>query len=243
MPSKDDRTDPKNMHRNPHKQINVHQNLTKDEDQPEQNQIYNTNLESITNPYFGNQFLGQFINTPQVGYYADEAQFRLKSYYQDRLNESIRGLTLPEFHVPMIPVSYFGHQNNQYPGVGTGELGNLTIRFKLDRYLNNFCALLNWQFLKWDWSTGTSNQQIETVLPRNRPQKALEGLFIVSFLDANEDITRKIGYKIIIEQVPALSLSVDSPEEIDFECTFKVTDMDITQFVLGNPINLNSRIV
>jgi hypothetical protein len=243
MPEKDDRTDPKNDPRNPHKVLNKAQNNTPPDEQPEQNKIYNAPVESIANPYFGNQFMGQFINVPQTGYYADESHFRLRSYYQDRLNESIRGIQLPEFNVPMIAVPYFGMQNNQYPGVGDGELGSLTVRFKLDRYLNTYCAMLNWNFLKWDWSTGISNQQIETELPRDRPQKALEAEFIVEFLDANEDTSRKIAYKMIIDQVPGLSLAVDSPDEIDFECTFKITDMDVSQFVLGSPITHNTRVL
>ena len=69
----------------------------------------------------------------------------------------------------MVPVSYFAHQNAHYMGVGDGELGQITVRFVLDRYLNNYCALLNWSYLKYDWTFGGKNPD------ENFEDKDLEG--------------------------------------------------------------------
>jgi len=197
--------------------------------------ISNVNVESVTNTFFGNQFLGYFLMIPQVGYYQDGESKKLKSYITDRINESIRGLQLPETAIPMVPISYYAHQNEQYMGVGDGELGQISIRLKLDRYLQNYTSLLNWSYLKYDWTFGGKNPD------ENFDDRDLQGIFIVEFLDACEDRTRKLGYKVIIDSLPGLSLAVDSPEEVEFEVLFRVIDIDTSQFVMGSP--LQNRVV
>ncbi len=198
--------------------------------------IKNVEVESVTNPFLGNQFLGYFLKIPQIGYYQDAESKALKSYITDRINESIRGLRLPETAIAMIAIPYFAHQNEQYMGVGDGELGQISIRYKLDRYLQNYTALLNWSYLKYDWTFGGKN-------PNNQmTNRDLWGTFIVEFLDADENRTRKIGYKLIIDSLPGLDLSVDTTDEIDFEVLFRVVEIDTSQFVMGEPLNDSERI-
>ena len=199
--------------------------------------INNVNVESITNTFFGNQFLGYFLLIPQVGYYQDEASKSLKTYIVDRINESIRGVQLPETAITMVAVPYFGHQNEQYMGVGDGELGQISIRFKLDRYLQNYTSLLNWSFLKYDWTFGGKNPN------NNMTDRDLRGTFMVEFLDASEERTRKIAYKVIIDSLPGINLGVETPEELEYEALFRVVDVDISQFVMGEPLNDPQRIV
>lgn len=208
------------------------------ENTPDFKNIPNVKVESITNTYFGNQFLVYFLKIPQVGYYQDPENKSLRSYYIDRINESIRGVTLPEVNTTMIPISYFGHQNDYKMGVGDGELGRIGIRFKLDRYLNNYTSFINWQYLKYDWHSGGKN-------PKNnmKTQKDLEGTIVVSFLDTDEKITRQIGYKIIVDTVPGLTLGTDSPDEIEFDVGFRITDIDIEGFIMGHPLAEPTRIL
>ena len=110
--------------------------------------VPNSTVEPITNTFFGNQFIASFMKVPQTGYYQDAGSKSLKSYYIDMMNESIRGVTLPETSVPMIPISSYAHQNTYFKGVGDCELGTISIRFLLDRYMNNYTALLNWSLIK-----------------------------------------------------------------------------------------------
>lgn len=192
--------------------------------------IQNVDVEGITNPFFGNQFLAYFLRIPQVGFYQDPETKSLKSYITDRVNETVKGINLPESAIPMIPISYFAHQNAQYMGVGDGELGITTIRFVLDRYLQNYTSLLCWSFLKYDWTFGGKNPD------ENFSDKDLEGILIVEFLDADEDRTRKLGYRVILDSLPGLNLGVDSPEEIVFEASFRIIDVDTSQFIMGSPL-------
>jgi len=198
--------------------------------------IQNVEVEGITNPFFGNQFLAYFLKIPQVGYYQDPESRGLKSYVTDRVNESVRGVQLPETSIPMIGMTYFGHQNEQYMGVGDGELGQITVRFLLDRYLQNYTSLLNWSYLKYDWTFGGKNPD------ENFDDRDLQGIFVVEFLDADESRTRKLGYKIIIDSLPGLSLAVDTPEQVEFEALFRVIDIDTSQFVMGSPLKHRVRI-
>jgi hypothetical protein len=199
--------------------------------------ISNVEVESITNPFFGNQFLGYFLKVPQIGYYQDTESKSLKSYVIDRINESIRGIQLPDTAFPTVPISYFAHQNTNFMGVGDGELGNLSIRFQLDRYLQNYTSFLNWTYLKYDWTFGGKN-------PDNGfSDDDLQGTFVVQFLDADEERTRKIAYKVIIDVLPGMSLAVDSPDQIEFETSFKIVDIDPSQFVMGEPLQDTQRIV
>jgi hypothetical protein len=198
--------------------------------------IQNVEVESITNTFFGNQFLGYFLKIPQVGYYQDVESRALKSYLTDRVNESIRGVNLPETAVQMIAIPFYAHQNEQYMGVGDGELGQISVRFKLDRYLQNYTALLNWSYLKYDWTFGGKN-------PDNQmDDRDLWGTFITEFLDADEKRTRKIGYRLIIDSLPGLGLAVDSPEDIEYEVLFRVVEIDTSQFVMGEPLSDRVRI-
>lgn len=199
--------------------------------------IDNTQLESITNSFFGNQFLCYFLKIPQVGYYQDEESRTLKSYYTDRVNESIRGVQLPETSIPIIGIPYFGHQNSQFMGVGDGELGQITIRFLLDRYLNNYASFLNWSFLKYDWTFGGKNPD------ENFEDKDLYGTFMIEFLDAGEERTRKLGYKLIIDSLPGLNLATDNTDSIEFEALFRILDIDTSQFVEGTPLSDRVRIL
>jgi len=193
--------------------------------------IINVQVESVTNTFFGNQFLAYFLQIPQVGYYQDEESKTLKSYVTDRINESIRGVQLPETAIQMMSLPYFGHQTEKYMGIGDGELGQISIRLKLDRYLQNYTSLLNWSYLKYDWTFGGKN-------PNNQmTDHDLWGTFIVEFLDAEEQRTRKMGYKLLIDSLPGLPLAVDSPEEIEYEALFRVVEMDTSQFVMGEPLN------
>ena len=203
----------------------------------ESKNISNVEVESITNSFFGNQFITYFLTFPQVGYYQDTATRSLKSYIIDRINESIRGVQLPETAIPMVPMSYFGHQNEQFMGVGDGEMGIISVRFLLDRYLQNYTSLLNWSFLKYDWTFGGKNPD------ENLSDKDLQGVFVVEFLDADEERTRKIAYKVIVESVPGLALAVDSPEQVEYESTFKVVDIDTSQFIMGTPLQDRVRIL
>lgn len=193
--------------------------------------ISNVEIESITNPFYGNQFIGYFLKVPQVGYYQDPTSRSLKPYLTDRVNESIKGVQLPETSIPMIGIPYFGHQNEQYMGVGDGELGQISVRFLLDRYLQNYTSLLNWSYLKYDWTFGGKNPD------EGFSDRDLHGTFIVQFLDADEERTRKIGYKVIIDSLPGLSLAVDTPDEVVFEVMFRVLDIDTSQFVMGSPLS------
>jgi hypothetical protein len=200
--------------------------------------IQNVQFESITNPFFGSQFLTYFIKIPQTGYYQDKESKSLRSYFTDKINETIRGITLPEINTNMIALSYWGHQNDYKMGVGDGELGRISARFKLDRFLNNYTTFLNWQYLKYDWTYGGKN-------PTNgmKTQKDLEGIIIVDFLDSNEAITRQIGYKVIVDTVPSLTIGVDTPDEVEFEVGFRVTDIDLEKFIMGHPISDRQRIL
>jgi len=205
---------------------------------PEPKNIKNVEVEAITNTYFGNQFLVYFLKIPQVGYYQDPESKALRSYYIDRINETVRGVTLPEINTTMIPIAYWGHQNDYKMGVGDGELGRIAVRFKLDRYLNNYTAFINWQYLKYDWTFGGKN-------PKNnmKTQKDLEGIIVISFLDSTENITRQIGYKIIVDTVPGLTLAADTPDEIEFEVGFRITDIDLEKFIMGHPISDRQKIL
>jgi len=199
--------------------------------------IQNVEVEGITNPFFGNQFLAYFLTIPQVGHYQDEESKSLKSYVVDRINETIRGIVLPETVVPMIPISYYGHNNAHYMGVGDGELGVINIRFILDRYMQNYTSLLNWSYLKYDWTSGGKNPD------NNMNDKDLEGTLMVEFLDADEDRTRKLGYKVIIDSLPGINLGVDSPDQIEFDSAFRVVNVDTSQFVMGTPLQDRVRIL
>lgn len=205
---------------------------------PDYKNIPSVEVESITNTYFGNQFIAYFLKIPQVGYYQDPESKSLRSYYIDRINESIRGITLPEINTTMIPLSYFGHQNAYKMGVGDGELGRIGVRFKLDRYLNNYTAFINWQYLKYDWSFGGQNPKNQT--PQ---QKDLEGILVVDFLDSVEKVSRQIGYKVIVDTVPSLTLASDTPDEVEFEIGLRVTDIDIEKFIMGHPIANRQKIL
>lgn len=205
---------------------------------PDYKNIENVKIESITNTFFGNQFLSYFLKIPQVGYYQDPETKSLKTYVIDRINETIRGITLPQISVPMVPISYFGHQNDYKMGVGDGELGVITVRMKLDRYLLNYSSFVNWSYLKYDWTYGGVN-------PKNNMNtlKDLSGLLVVDFLDAEENITRQIAYKVIIDTVPPLSLASDTPDEIEFEIGLRITDIDIEKFIMGHPLSQRQRIL
>lgn len=205
---------------------------------PDYKNIPNVNVEAITNVFFGNQFLAYFLKIPQVGYYQDPESKSLRSYVIDRINESIRGIILPQVSTPMVALSYFGHQNDYKMGVGDGELGMISLRLKLDRYMNNYTSFLNWSYLKYDWTFGGKN-------PKNnmKKQSDLEGLLVAKFIDSEENMTRQIGYKVIIETVPPLTLSVDSPDEVEFEISLRVTDIDLEYFIMGHPISDRQKIL
>jgi len=198
--------------------------------------IKNVDVQSVTNTFFGNQFLGYFLKIPQVGYYQDMDTKALKPYVTDRINESIRGLQLPETAIPMMPIPFYAHQNEQYMGVGDGELGQISIRFKLDRFLQNYCSLLNWSYLKYDWTFGAKN-------PANQmDDRDIRGTFVVEFLDEEEKRTRKLAYKIVIDTLPGLPLGVETPDDLEFEALFRVLDIDTSQFVMGEPLSERVRI-
>lgn len=207
-------------------------------DPPDYKNVSNVRLEAITNPYFGNQFLSYFLKIPQVGYYQDPESKSLRSYNIDRINETIRGVVLPQVTTTMIAIPYFGHQNDYKMGVGDGELGTIAVKLKMDRFMNNYTSFLNWQYLKYDWTFGGKN-------PSNQMKKQmdLEGLLVAEFLDVEENITRQIGYKVIVDTVPALALGVDTPEEIEFEITLRVTDIDLEFFIMGHPISDRQKIL
>jgi hypothetical protein len=205
---------------------------------PDYKNIPNVNIEAITNTFFGNQFVVYFLKIPQVGHYQDPESKSLRSYNIDRINESIRGVVLPQFNTNMIAVSYFGHQHDYKMGVGDGELGIISVKMKMDRYLNNYTSFLNWQFLKYDWTFGGQNPKNNMV-----KQKDLEGILIADFLDTDEKVTRQIGFKTIIETVPPLSLAVDGPEEVEFEISLRITDMDLEYFIMGHPISDRQKIL
>jgi len=209
-----------------------------DWDDPEEaKNISNVNVEGVTNTFFGNQFLGYFLKIPQVGYYQDGQSKSLKSYLTDRINESIRGVTLPETAIQTIALAYYGHQNEQFMGVGDGELGQISIQLKMDRYLHNYTSFLNWSYLKYDWTFGAKN-------PDNQmSDRDLWGTFVVEFLDADEKRTRKLGYRLIIDSVPGLNLSVDTPDDVEYEVLFRVVDMDVSQFIMGSPLNDPQRLL
>ena len=103
--------------------------------------------------------------------------------------------------------------------------------------MQNYTSLLNWTYLKYDWTFGGKNPENEITTDRD-----LWGTFLVEFLDADEERTRKIGYKVLIENLPGLSLSVDSGEDIEYEVIFRVMDIDTSQFVMGSPLSDNVRI-
>jgi hypothetical protein len=193
--------------------------------------IDNVKIEEITNPFYGNQFIAYFTKIPQVGYYQSTNNKTLNLDYLDKLNETMRGITLPTTAIPMIPISFFGHQNDYKTGVGDGNLGSLSIRFKLDRYLNNYTALLQWSYLKYDWTYGgkNPNNKIDTL-------SDLEGIVMVDFLDAQEEITRRLAYKVVIENLPSLNLAVDTPEELEYDVLFLITDIDPNKFIVGQPL-------
>jgi hypothetical protein len=199
--------------------------------------IKNVNLESITNPFYGNQFLAYFIKIPQIGYDADRETKALKPYNVDRINESIRTVTLPETSVAMIPLTYYGHQNFYYMGVGDGELGQISINMKLDRYMYNYTSFIHWSYLKYDWTFGGKNPEFAF------SHKDMEGIFMVEFLDAGEERTRKLSYRLIIDSVTGLNMGVDTPDDIDFEVTLRVTDVDTSQFIMGEPLSERVRIL
>lgn len=199
--------------------------------------IDNVNLESITNSFYGNQFLTYFIKIPQTGYDADENSKSLRPYNIDRVNETIRSVTLPDTAVAMIPLTYYGHQNFFYAGVGDGELGQITINFKLDRYLNNYTVLTHWSYLKYDWTFGGQNPE------HGFSHKDLEGILMVEFLDADEKRTRKISYRLIIDSLTGITLGVDTPDDLNFDATFRVTDVDTSQFIMGEPLSERTRIL
>jgi hypothetical protein len=205
---------------------------------PEPKNILTVQQESITNTFFGNQFVGYFLKIPQVGYYQDAHSKSLRSYYVDRINESIRGIRLPDINTTMIALSYFGHQNDYKMGVGDGELGHIGVQLKLDKFLNNYTTFINWQYCKYDWTFGGKN-------PINdmKKQMDLEGIIVVDFIDSTENISRQIGYKVIIDSVPGLSLTTSTPEEIDFEISLRITDIDIEKFVMGHPLSDKQRIL
>jgi hypothetical protein len=62
-------------------------------------------------------------------------------------------------------------------------------------------------------------------------------------LDVTENRTRKIAYKVIIDNLPGLSLDTETPEETSFDIALKIVDFDISQFVMGDPLNNKTRIV
>lgn len=188
--------------------------------------IKNTQLEGVTNTFFGNQFLSYFNKIPQIGHYANVETKSLKGYYVDRINESITGTTLPDISVPSTDLSYYGHQNVPFASAGDGNLGTILVRIKLDRYLNNYTALANWSYLKYDWTQGGRNFEFSN--------QELEGIFYVEFIDGEENITRRIKYKVWIENLPSISLAVNTPDEIDFDVTLKVTDINLNEFIEGS---------
>ena len=198
--------------------------------------IQNVDFESITNSFFANQFIGYFLKIPQFGYYSDNGLKSLKPYFVDRINESIRGIQTPDVSVPVIAASYFAHQNTHFMGVGDGELGMITIRFLLDRYLNNYCSFLNWSFLKYDWTFGGKNPNVQF------SDLDLQGIFSVEFLDSGEKRTRKILYKVLVDAVPGLALGTDTPDQVEFQANFRITDIDISQFVEGEPLIDNKKL-
>ena len=185
-------------------------------------------MEGVTNTFYGNQFLGYFIKIPQIGYYSDVETKRLKGYYVDRINETIRGVSLPQVRTSAISLSYRGQSNQHFPGVGDGELGILGVKMKVDRYLNNYTALLNWSFLKYDWTKGKSNETFAI--------KDLHGIFVVEFLDSEEQISRKMNYKVWVEDIPLLTLGTDDTDEVEIDVQFQIVDMDISGFIEGQPI-------
>ena len=188
--------------------------------------IRTTELEGITNPFYGNQFMGYFLKIPQMGHYSVPETKSLRGYYIDRINESIRSIATPGINVPSVGISYFGHQKANYNGIGDGELGMLGVTIKLDRYLNNYTAFVNWSYIKYDWTFGHKNKDFS--------QMDLEGVFVLEFIDGEENISRKIKYKIWIEDVPSINLATTSPEEMDITIMFKVTEIDPSEFVEGN---------
>jgi len=206
----------------------------------EESQIPNVELEAITNAIYGNAFVGYFTAIPQCGENANHEQnlLTLKPYNVDRTNETIKGVTMPETTIPMIAIAFMGHQNAQYAGVGDGEFGMLSLNLKLDRYLNNYSAFLDWSFMKYDWSSGGQNSALGL-----KSQSDIEGIFVVEFINAEEKTTRKIGYSVIIENLPSLALNVDNAEEIIYDVTFKVTDIDIENFIKTNAISSNTKLV
>jgi hypothetical protein len=195
------------------------------------NNLSNVKFEDISNPFFGNQFIPYFIKIPQVGHYAETNSKELKARYVDRINEVIRGVTIPETSNTFVPVSYFGHQNAQYSGVGSGELGTISVRMKLDRYMNCYASFLTWSYMVYDWTAGGVHNKTGIM-----SQDELNGIIYVEFLDSEENRTRKMKYKVIIETVPPLTLGVDTPEEMDIEITFKVTDIDPTEFLVSDTL-------
>lgn len=211
--------------------------ILEENDDGEVKNIKNVNLESITNPFYANQFLAYFIKIPQTGYNSDATGKSLRPYNIDRVNETIRTVTLPETAVSTIPLTYYGHQNFYYMGVGDGELGQVSINFKLDRYLNSYTSMIHWSYLKYDWTFGGQNPE------HGFSHKDLEGIIIVEFLDAGEERTRKLSYRVIIDSVTGLSMGVDTPDDINFEATFRVTDVDTSQFIMGEPLSERVRIL
>jgi hypothetical protein len=199
--------------------------------------VDNVEFEEINNPFYGNQFIGYFVSIPQTGYYKTSNELTLKPKYVDSINGAIRGVTIPETNNNYITVPYFGHQNVNFNGVGDGELGNLTIRMKLDRYMNCYTSFLNWSYMVYDWSAGGINNNLGI-----NSQSELEGIFYVEFLDAEEEQTRKMKYKILIQTVPQLNLGVDSPDEIDIDINFKVSEIDPSEFVVSQPLKDGKRI-
>lgn len=195
-----------------------------------------TEIEGITNELYGNQFIAYFLKIPQIGHYQVPETKSLRPHMMDRVNETITGTTLPDVINPTVPIAYFAHQNAHYPGVGDGELGTITLEMMVDRFLNNYTFMLNWSYMKYDYTSGGLNCK------EGITKEDLVGKFVVAFIDSEENISRKITYSVLIESVPGLPLNVTTPDNLKASITLRVVDMDLSKFIEGQVLSHNPRL-
>jgi len=171
----------------------------------------------VVDAHRANQFTAFFTRMPQTGTLANNKFLHAEPL--DMVNKSIKEFTFPGINFSVQKVPTGGFFDVILPG-DTFESGPFSMSFLLDKDLTNWRALTNWGLIMKDIIGGGGVKPGFTQTGRETT-----GEIAFQFIDVALKPVFQVNIEVFLTNLPDLTYSTGSNEDVIFAPTFEVVDI------------------
>lgn len=140
------------------------------------------------------------------------------------LNNYIKGVTIPNFSIPMLETKYL-HERQLHPNpIGARDLQTINVEFILDERLRNYYLLQSWiYYMRYGKTCGKTTLKGDELLRMD----CIDAIEVLSLNNDNKIISKMKFKHAIITDIGNLNLMYGSADVVTFAATFNYETIEL----------------